>query len=121
MNIKKLVSRWFEVWTNGDFHNIPVTTKFEHTIPYGTVSGKSNYLELVRGNKEQFLGHNFEIHDEIYQQDRACIRYTVSKNDFSMEVTEWHYIKDELIDRIIAYYNIEGEISEDRVVEGYDT
>ena len=39
--IKDLVKKWFEVWENGDFQNIPVTEDFKHTSPFGTIDGKA--------------------------------------------------------------------------------
>ena len=43
--------------------------------------------------------------------------YTAKQEDFELEVTEWHYVKNNLIQKIIAYYNIPGEIREDRKLE----
>ena len=34
-------------------------------------------------------------------------------NDFKLDVSEWYYFKNKLIDKIIAYYHI-GELREDR-------
>ena len=65
----------------------------------------------------RFLGHRFEIHDTIYKNDSVCVMYTAVQGDFRLEVTEWHYVKDNLIQKIIAYYNIPGEIREDRKLE----
>ena len=45
--------------------------------------------------------------------DKACVRYTASQGDFSLEVSEWHYRKDHLIGKIVACYPM-GEIREDR-------
>ena len=114
MNSNELVKRWFEIWENGDFENIPVTDDFRHTSPYGTIEGKTAYLELVTNNRDKFLGHRFEIHDELFTERNACIRYTAIQRDFQLEVTEWHYFENGKIDEIIAYYNIPGEVREDR-------
>ena len=53
----------------------------------------------------------------LYTDDRACIQYTAIQKDFRLEVTEWHYVKNGLIEKIVAYYNIEGEISEERKLD----
>lgn len=113
MTIKELVDRWFEIWIIGDFENLPLSDTFKHTSPYGTFQ-KNEYLKLIAANKDKFLGNKFDFHDLIIASNKACVRYTVSKDDFSMEVTEWHYAKDGLLDEIIAYYNIEGEINTER-------
>lgn len=111
---KSAVHRWFEAWQNADYLNLPISDDFRHTSPYGTIDGKAVYLALVEGNKEQFLGHRFEIHEEIYDGNRAAVRYTTTTDKFSMEVSEWYVIELGLITVIHSYYNIEGEISEDR-------
>ncbi|MFD1096151.1 nuclear transport factor 2 family protein [Salegentibacter chungangensis] len=107
MDIESLVQQWFSKWENGDFLNLPISDNFKHTSPYGTIAGKNQYLSLVEANRGKFLNHRFEILDELYGQSKACIRYTAIHDDFSLEVTEWHYIKNGLIEEIVAYYNIE--------------
>lgn len=114
MESKELVKRWFDKWEKGDFLNLPVSEDFKHTSPYGIIDGKERYISLVEANKDKFLGHRFVLHDEIYDRDRACVRYTAIQGDFRLEVSEWYWIKDSLIEEIVAYYNIPGEIREDR-------
>ncbi len=114
MEIMDLVNAWFERWENGEFMNLPISENFTHTSPYGTIEGKKAYLDLIVANINKFLGHRFEIHDVIYEENKACIRYTAKKGNFSLDVSEWHYVKEGKIDKVVAYYNIEGEISEDR-------
>lgn len=117
MTTQELVKKWFESWEQGDFQNIPISDEFKHTSPYGTFEGKLEYLDLVRSNKDKFLGHRFEIHDELHGQNKACVRYTVLSEGFQLDVSEWFYINGGLIQEIIAYYNIEGDISEERTLE----
>lgn len=114
MHAKILVKKWFESWTEGDFHSLPVSDTFKHTSPFGTIHGKKAYLDLIEANRDKFLGYYFKIHDEIYGDDRASVRYTGQQgNDFSLDVSEWYYFKNGLIEEIIAYYHI-GEIRDDR-------
>lgn len=113
MDLKKLVEDWFAKWDSGDFHHLPVSENFKHTSPFGTISGKKAYIDLVEENKDKFLGYRFEIHDAIYGDDRACVRYTAIQGDFRLDVSEWYYPDGDLIGEIIAYYHI-GEIREDR-------
>ena len=113
MDLSKLVAEWFDRWQTGDFLNLPVTENFTHTSPFGTIRGKQAYISLVKANRQKFLGYRFDIHDTIIDQDRACVRYTATQGDFGLDVSEWYYGKDNLIDKIIAYYHI-GEIREDR-------
>lgn len=114
MELKALVDNWFACWEKGDFLNIPVSDDFKHTSPYGTIDGKSAYLDLVEANKDKFLGYKFILHDAIYAENKACVQYTAVQGDFSLKVSEWYYPKDGLIGEIVAYYNIEGEISDER-------
>ena len=110
----ELVKEWFDIWNNGDFENLPLSDDFKHTSPYGTIDGKEAYMNLIEANKDKFLGNNINMKDEIYLEDRACVRYHISKGDFSMEVSEWLYTDNGTIQHIFSYYNIEGEISEAR-------
>ncbi|MEX0362963.1 MAG: nuclear transport factor 2 family protein [Allomuricauda sp.] len=114
MESKALAKEWFRLWETGEFEDLPISDDFTHTSPYGTIEGKTAYLDLVKANKDKFLGHTFEIHDLISDSNKACIRYTAIKEAFRLEVTEWHYTRNNLIYKIVAYYNIEGEINEDR-------
>lgn len=111
--LQKLVHEWFNKWKAGDYYNIPISENFKHTSPFGTIDDKKVYIKLVEANKEKFLGYNFEIHDEIYEEDKACVRYTAIQGDFKLDVSEWYYIKNNLIEEIIAHYHI-GEIRADK-------
>jgi len=113
METEALVKCWFKAWDAGDFLNLPISESFRHTSPFGTINGKKAYLDLVKANKDKFLGYRFELHDAIYEKERACVRYTGRQDDFSLDVSEWYYVKGDYIEEIIAYYHI-GEIREDR-------
>ncbi len=119
MDLKELIKKWFAKWKEGDYHNLPVSDNFRHTSPFGTISGKEQYIDLVEENKDKFLGYNFKIHDEIYYENKACVRYTATQGDFSLDVSEWYYVKNGLIEEIIAYYHI-GEIRDDRKLSTTD-
>ena len=118
MRTETLVQTWFEKWEQGDFRSLPVTDTFKHTSPFGTIDGKQVYLAVVEENRDKFLGYTFTIHDAIYEEHKACVRYTAQQGDFKLDVSEWYYILDGLIDEIIAYYHI-GEIRDDRQIEDY--
>lgn len=114
MKLKTLVESWFEKWETGDILSLPISENFQHISPYGTIKGKKEYLSLVQANKDKFLGHRFERYDHLFEKDRACVRYKATQGNFSLEVSEWYYPEKDLIGKIIAYYNIDGEISEER-------
>ena len=117
MDSEAAAMKWFEIWQKGNFKDLPLTDDFSHTSPYGTIDSKATYLQIVMANKDKFLGHKFEIHDAMYSENKASIRYTAIKEDFRLDVSEWHYTRDGLIEKIVAYYNIEGEISESRKLD----
>ena len=118
--MKELVERWFDCWRSGDFLNLPITDAFKHTSPYGLIEGKTAYLNIVEANKKQFLGYTFTIEDELFEDNKACVRYTANHGDFILEVSEWYYMKNNLINEIVAYYNIESEIPVDRQLKELD-
>jgi hypothetical protein len=114
MRRRDISMNWFKAWETGALSELPIHADFVHCSPYGMIQGKSNYLELVHSNKDKFLGHRFEIEDLLEGEDSTCIRYIAIQGDFKLEVTEWHYFLQNEIIRIVAYYNIPGEINEDR-------
>lgn len=117
MDMQALVKDWFDKWAKGDFHHLPLADRFRHTSPFGTIEGKAAYLKLAEENQDKFLGYSFQIHDAIYEGSRACVRYTGTQGDFSLDVSEWYYASDGLIVEIIAYYHI-GEVREERRLKG---
>ncbi len=117
MELKKLVKLWFEKWEAGDFHRLPISESFKHTSPFGTIDGKREYIRLVEANKDKFLGYRFRIHDEIYDNAKACVRYTAIQGEFKLDVSEWYFAKNDLIESIVSYYHI-GEIRDDRKLSG---
>lgn len=113
MSTEQIVKDWFTKWETGDFLELPLSNSFRHTSPFGTIVGKAQYLATVEANRDKFLGYSFTIHDLICEGEKACIRYTAQQGDFSLDVSEWHYLEGGLIGEIIAYYHI-GEIRADR-------
>lgn len=110
---KLLVKEWFKKWDHGDFMNLPISKNFKHHSPFGIIDGKKTYIEMVNKNKDKFLGYRFVIHDQLFFSGKACVRYLAIQDNFELEVSEWYYFKDNLINEIFAYYHI-GEIREDR-------
>ncbi|MBW2938240.1 nuclear transport factor 2 family protein [Aureisphaera sp. CAU 1614] len=112
--MQQLIQQWFALWERGDFLSLPISDDFVHTSPFGTITGKKAYLDLVQNNKDKFLGYTFTLHDAIYGKHHGCVRYTAKQGDsFSLDVSEWYYSKDNLIQKIVAYYHI-GDIREER-------
>ena len=119
MNTKQLVQQWFDLWITGDYPNLPLSDNFTHTSPFGTIHGKTAYIDIIKENEEKFLGYTFELHDGIYQDQKACVQYTAKQgDDFRLNISEWYYIEKGLIDKIVSYYHI-GEIRQDRKIEEY--
>ncbi len=97
--------------------NLPVTSDFKHTSPFGTIKSKEAYVELVKSSKNKFLGYNFKILDEMYAESSASVRYSASHGkDFRLDASVWYYFENDLIKEVIAYYHI-GEVREDRQFE----
>ncbi|NQY05791.1 MAG: hypothetical protein HRT68_06190, partial [Flavobacteriaceae bacterium] len=86
---KQLVHKCFKVWETGDFLDLPITDDFKHTSPYEVRQGKVTYTELVEGKKDTFLGHRFELYDELHGDQKTCVRYTAIQVESCLEVTEW--------------------------------
>lgn len=114
MTTKALVADWFSKWETGNYQNLPIAENFKHTSPFGAINGKKAYLDLVKQNEDKFLNQSFQLHDGIYETNCACVRYTARQgDDFSLDVSEWYYINNGLIEDIHAFYHI-GEIRKNR-------
>ncbi|MFL1012993.1 nuclear transport factor 2 family protein [Flavisericum labens] len=119
MESKIIVEQWFEKWNKGDFLNLPICESFKHTSPFGTIVGKKAYMDLVKQNQDKFLGYTFQINDAIYEFDKACVRYSAKQGEnLALDVSEWYYFKDNLIEKIVSHYHI-GQIREDRSIDNY--
>ncbi|MCB0739870.1 MAG: nuclear transport factor 2 family protein [Chitinophagaceae bacterium] len=117
MTTKKIVQQWFQNWEDGNFYALPIAANFIHTSPFGDIVGKKTYFEMVEANKEKFLGYHFIIHDAMHESNKACVRYTAKQgNAFSLDVSEWYYCQNNLIEKIVSYYHI-GEIRPERQLE----
>ena len=117
MDIRELVHSWFEIWKTGDFESLPLAENFSHTSPYGTIKSKAEYFALAHANRDTFLGNTFEIHEMLFDQHKACVRYTMRSPTGTLEVSEWIYEANGLIAKIIAYYNLEEERKAGRGIE----
>ncbi|MEO2061847.1 MAG: nuclear transport factor 2 family protein [Christiangramia sp.] len=117
MTVEEIIRTWFEKWEKGKFRELPLSEQFSHTSPFGTIEGKDAYLELVERNQDKFLGYEFQIEDGIYEENRACVRYIARQGkDFKLDVSEWYYLENGNIQKIIAHYHI-GEIRQERMLQ----
>ena len=108
-----IVRNWFALWEKGRYQDLPLHDDFVHCSPFGSISGKTEYLSLVRSNEDKFLNQVFEIQDMMCYEGKACVRYKAIQGDFSLDVSEWIYIESGLIHKIHSYYHI-GDIRKDR-------
>lgn len=106
MDCRSLIRSWFEKWESGDFETLPLSDDFQHTSPYGLVDGKADYLSLIKGNRAAFLGKTFKINEEVFDGNRAVVRYTMATATGTMEISEWFHCENDLIKAVISYYNI---------------
>lgn len=106
MVMRDLVTAWFQSWESGRFRDIPVTPEFVHVSPFGSVDGRDAYLSLVEANVDAFLGFTFQIHDAMFDDERACVRYTATRDGNDLEAAEWFYGSPDGITKIISYYNV---------------
>lgn len=114
---KKFIQDWFTKWENGDFLNQPLNPNFEHHSPYGIIKGKKDYLAIVAQHPDKFLGHQFNLHNILVENNIGVVRYTTSKDHHSMDVTEWFYCDKQGINKIISYYDKSNQINKE--IENY--
>ncbi len=96
---------------------MPLAEDFVHQSPYGTISGKEAYLDLVREHREAFLGYTFQIHDLLTEKNTGCCRYSAIKAEKTMEVSEWHYMAGGKISKVVAYYDLPEKSREEQGLE----
>lgn len=120
MDARQLVKTWFECWETERYQDLPISENFKHISPYGSIQGKKSYIDLVEANLDRFLGHQFIFQDAVYEEEKACVRYKAVKESFGLEVTEWHYVRNGRIQKIVAYYNLGNEIGPDQALNKPD-
>ncbi|MBT8234341.1 MAG: hypothetical protein HKO66_08885 [Saprospiraceae bacterium] len=101
-----VLKKWFLIWQNGNFEDIPISKDFKHTSPFGVIDSAAEYLEIVHSNKEAFLNHKFENFEQISEGNKVCIRYNQISEKGTMRVCEWYILQDDLIKEVYSYYNI---------------
>ncbi len=109
LKLHAVVAKWFACWEFGKIEELPITEDFSHTSPFGTIRTKEKYLEIVRKNKENFLGNKIRVLQQIKEGNNICVRFSQNNamTGLSMEVCEWYVIEnDERIREINSYYNI---------------
>lgn len=110
--IKELIEAWFKKWDSGDFLNQPITADFSHTSPFGTIEVKKNIWPWS-GPLKINSWVIFSRYMTLFSENNACVRYSAIQGVFTLDVSEWYYLNNGLIERIVAYYHI-GEIRGDR-------
>lgn len=103
------VSNWFDCWNSGDIDALPITDDFSHRSPFGEISPKSQYMEIVNQNRDQFLGNRLTILKSIVDGDNVCVQFRQTRDndpDFEMTVCEWYQLQGDKIQAIESFYNI---------------
>ena len=111
--MQHLIHAWFEGWATGEYRSLPLAEGFTHTSPFGVVEGRDAYLALVEANEAAFLGFTFEIHDELYGNGVAAVRYTARKGRITLDAGEFFRGDDSGITAIVSYYDTGGGASYD--------
>ena len=104
-SLRQLVDLWFLCWKEGDYMNLPLHESFVHVSPYGSIEGKDQYLQIVKDNESLFVDNELSLHEQLFSEECACVRYTMKSPSSEMEVSEWFYPQDGLIKKIVAYYD----------------
>ncbi len=111
-DLHPVVQQWFDCWNEDQIDNLPISDDFSHTSPFGTITGKQRYLEIVNKNRKDFLGNKLTLERHIQQDNQVCVQF-YQKNEntgLKMTVCEWHVIDGELIQEIRSFYNIGNAI-----------
>ena len=107
-NVHPLVKQWFSCWENGNIEELPISDEFSHTSPFGTITPKERYLEIVGKNKKDFLGNTFTILKQIQEGNNVCIQFEQKNANTGLEmiVCEWYVMQGDVIKEIRSFYNV---------------
>ena len=100
---KKLAETWFDVFRQKDVDKLAsiLAEDFVHESPFGAISSREAYLDLVRANPEAFFSSVIEIEDMLVDGNRVAVRYTFNKNP----ACDYIYIEDGMLSKIYSYYH----------------
>ncbi|WP_353777713.1 nuclear transport factor 2 family protein [Winogradskyella sp. 3972H.M.0a.05] len=106
--INPIVKKWIECWSNGNIEDLPITEDFSHTSPFGTITPKSKYMDIVLKNREDFLDNTLTVIKQIEEGNNVCVQFEQknANTGLEMSVCEWYSIEGNLIKEIRSYYNI---------------
>ncbi len=107
--LPKPVAQWFACWNSGNIENLPITDDFRHTSPFGTIETKARYMDIVRKNRDTFLGNQLEVLKQIVDGNHVCVQFRQTREDdrkFDMPVCEWYRLEGDRIKEIESFYNI---------------
>lgn len=99
---RKLIDGWFDAFREKDISKLVLAEDFTHTSPYGVISGRKAYLDLVRENSEAFFSPVLEVLDVIEDGDKFAVRYLVNKNP----ACDCIYVRNDQIAEIFSYYHV---------------
>lgn len=107
-NLHPIVAKWFACWESGKLEELPIAEDFSHTSPFGTISPKSKYMDIVNKNKKDFLGNTLTVTRQIQDGDNVCVQFEQKNNNTGLEMTvwEWYVIEGDKIKEIRSFYNI---------------
>ncbi|NVJ65947.1 MAG: nuclear transport factor 2 family protein [Gammaproteobacteria bacterium] len=102
------VQKWFDCWNCGNIDDLPITDDFSHTSPFGTISPKSQYMQIVNKNRKDFLGNSLTVTAHIQDGNQVCVQFDQKNANTSLEMTvcEWYQFEGDLIKSIRSFYNI---------------
>ncbi|MEX0290200.1 MAG: nuclear transport factor 2 family protein [Flavobacteriaceae bacterium] len=107
-DIHPVVAKWFSCWESGKVEELPITDDFSHTSPFGTITPKEKYMDIVNKNKADFLGNTLTVTKQIQEGNNVCVQFEQHNKNTGLEMTvcEWYVFEGDLIKEIRSFYNI---------------
>lgn len=99
---REVVDGWFAAYREKDISKLELAEDFVHSSPFGEISGRQSYLDLVRANEEAFFSPAIEILDVLECGDKFAVRYLLNDNP----ACDCFYVVDGQILRIFSYYHV---------------
>jgi len=102
--VDRLSRQWILVWNDGDPTTLPLAEDFEHTSPYGRLSGRQHYLDTVMPMAKQNVS-TLTIEDVLVSGNASVVRYQVkSPSGETMPACDWLTFRDGELASVRSYY-----------------
>ncbi len=101
---EQLALEWINGWIAGKPDDIPLSSDFRHTSPFGTIQGRDDYLDTVRPMAAKNVV-SLNIIRTLAGKDEAVIWFEMTTPHGPVPVCDWVKTADGQIVAITSFYD----------------